>query len=205
MDTMEMVKKQINDDLRTKILGIMDKKQIPYNLKSNEDEDYYTTFFATNCDLKLPKKQQNKHRLANPKIDLVYTFKRTFNYEIASDPNVTNAKEVVTKIMFIYHDLADPEWHIPVTNKIKTWLKSIVGSLSIYYMEKYSIKLARLPIEIWIKTPDEIFISKIPEFEDLTFVSTGSDIKLISTSDFIAKQVEIYNNIKGFPFKQQNS
>lgn len=204
MDTYALVKNQMDNDLRTTLIGIMDKKQIPYNLNSNEDEDYYTTFFATNCDLKLPKKQQSKHRLANPQIDIVYTFKRNFNYKIVSDPNVTSARDVVTKIMFIYRDLADPEWQIPITGKVKTWLRSILGSLSIYYAEKYSIKLARIPIEIWIKTPDEIFISKIPEFDDLTFVSTGSEIKLISNSEIIARQEEIYNSIKDFPFKHNS-
>ena len=78
MDTYALVKNQMDNDLRTTLIGIMDKKQIPYNLNSNEDEDYYTTFFATNCDLKLPKKQQSKHRLANPQIDIFFPIGERF-------------------------------------------------------------------------------------------------------------------------------
>ena len=204
MDTYEMVKKQINDDLRATIIGIMDKKQIPYNLNSDEVADYYTTFFATNCELNLPKKQQSKRRLANPKIDIVYTFRRDFDFSVVSNPAVTESRELLTKLMFIFHDLADPEWQIPITTKLKTWLRTILGNLSIYYEEKYSIKIARLPLEIWVKSPDEIFVSKIPEFDYLTLVSTnGSNISPISNSDFIAKQVEIYNSITDFPFAKK--
>lgn len=204
MDIYEQIHEQINNNLREQIVQALEANQIPYNFNSTDEDDYFVTFFVTNCDLALPKKLKNKHRLANPKVDIVYTFLRDFNFSnVISNPAI-GQKMSTTNLMYIFNDLANPEWQIPISNTVKTWSRFLIGKLSIYYKEKYGIQLAKMPIEIWIKSPNQMYISKIPTFDDLIFVSSDKNYVLIENSNILESQVEIVSQIKNqnFPFRK---
>lgn len=206
MDIYEQIHEQINTNLREQIVQALESSHIPYNLNSTDEDDYFVTFFVTNCDLALPKKLKNTHRLANPKIDIVYTFYRDFNYSNVTSQPAVGRRLSTTNLLYIFNDLAKPEWQTPISNTVKSWTRFLIGKLSIYYKEKYGIQLAKMPIEIWIKSPSEMYISKIPTFDDLIFVSSDKNYVLIENSSILKNQVEIFSQIKSqnFPFQKES-
>ena len=203
MDIYERMKNEINKDMRDFILDVMNKKDIPHDLDSTRTEDYFLTIFVTNCDLTLPKKLRTKHRLANPAVDITFTAKRSFDYNAVV--NIHNNKNTpLFKLMYMYSMLRDTSWHVPVSRAITAWARSMFSALMIMYRDKYGIKLARMPFEVWIDTPSNMLVTKIPCFEDLTFVSNDSSPKVIDTKKFIRNQADIIDAMRSSGFLGKN-
>lgn len=190
MDNYERMKNEIDKDMRDFILNVMNKKDIPYDLDSTRPEEYFLTIFVTNCDLSLPKKLRTKHRLANPAVDITFTAKRSFDYSAAADVH-NNKNTPLFKLMYLYSMLRDTSWHVPVSRALTAWARSMFSALMLKYRDKYGVKLARMPFEVWIDTPSNMFVSKLPRFEDLTFVSDDPSPKVIDTDKIIRNQADI--------------
>ena len=68
------------------------------------------------------------------------------------------------------------------------------------YQEKYGIKLARMPFEIWLESPEKMYVTKTPCFEDLIFVSDDSSHKKVETSTIIKEQADLIESMRGSGF-----
>lgn len=202
MDIYAQIKEQINQDLQSSIIGLLDKHEFPYDFSNDRLEDFYCTFFVANKDYNISKKKLNKHRLAHPNIEIAYTAKRSFDYDFVTSGKDDN-KFVLTNFTLFYHDVEKPEYYGPMSAKVKTWARTLMGALSAKYADKYGIRLFRMPIEIYMKSPDEMFISKLPKFEDLTFMATDFKQGKIINQDFINKQAEMITEAQSLYFKNQ--
>lgn len=200
MDIYAQIKQQINQDLQSSVIGLLDKHKFPYDFSNNRQEDFYVTFFVANKDYNISKKKLSKHRLTHPNIEIAYTLARSFDYDIVTNPK-TNTDFLLTNFTLFYHDVEKPEYFVPMSAKVKIWTRTLIGALSTKYADKYGIKLFRMPIEIYMKSPDDMFISKIPEFEDLTFMATDFKNGKLIHQDFINKQAEMITEAQNLYFK----
>ena len=58
----------------------------------------------------------------------------------------------------------------------------------------------RLPFEIYLANPTEMFISKLPNFQDLCFVSDKNHKKCIDNDEFIRQQATTLEELYASPF-----
>ena len=104
MDIYAQLKQQINQDLQSSIIGLLDKHEFPYDFSNDRQEDFYVTFFVANKDYNISKKKLNKYRLTHPDIEIAYTAYHTFDYEIATNSKI-NSEYILTNLTLFYHDV----------------------------------------------------------------------------------------------------
>ena len=217
MELFEKVKAYHEEELRKNILEVLnnEKNGISYNFENSYNPDFCVTFFAKNCDLELSKKKQSKMRLAHPELEFLYSRERDLDYyglkkrleEERDNAKIGEYYTPTIQTMFFFKNEFDHHvdferrvaWCNEATKKVKTWTKVIFSKLVILYRTKYNITLALLPLEFNIVTPDKMFISRIPEFDNLVFAQTSKKpIEKIDSTTFIEQQIEIIQNMPGF-------
>ena len=217
MELFEKVKAYLEDELRENILEVLnnEKNGIPYNFENSCNPEYCVTFFAKNCDLELPKKDQSKTRLAHPQLEFLYSRERDLDY-YSLNKKIEEARDLAKhgdyyptpiRTIFFFKEEFDYnidserriQWYYESTKNIRTWTKQIFSKLVIFYRKKYGITLAMLPLEFFIDSPGKMYISKIPTFDNLIFAKTAKKpVEKISSTVFIEEQVDTIRNVPGF-------
>ena len=203
MDYYDQIKVQLNEELRTTILQAISKSNLPCNLESEQTCKFLTLFITLDGETGKSKKKLSKYEKTHPAIDISYTWERNFDYkalvELATSVEKRN-ETVLAKLFLIHSDLENHEWYGPITNSLKTWSKSIFHATHNFFYEKYGLKLYRLPLEVYVNSPEDMYITKIPAFEDLWFFE-GSSKKYVSSEQIICEQADTLRQISETFFK----
>ncbi len=201
----DQVKETIDNDLKSNFEDIMSKNQIPY-LSEEQSIPCYVTFFAANQDINLPKKNMSKYKLSHPKLRLSYSVERYPDFlklkkSFSSSASIEKSDVIEnTPFLFFYNEL-EPKWRTEITNKVKHWINTIFSKTMMMYKERYSITLGLFIIEMYIETPEKMYITKLPKFQDLTFVTSAKPPVIIDNEDIIKQQVELISNSPFFKGK----
>lgn len=182
------VKSSFDNSLKSNFESIVRQNQIPV---SNEDfaENCYVTFFVSNQDLNVPKKKLSKYRQSHPKLQLNYSLERFPDFSetkntIYSDLKNKTQSIATMKPMFLFGSELDAKWRNIILPRIHFWINTLFSQTLIVFEKKYSITLALLLLEVYVESPDNMFVTKLPTFEDLLFASSNRKT-LIDGKDFI--------------------
>lgn len=198
------IKSDFDNSLKSNFEIIINQNQFPF---SNEEfpENCYVTFFASNQDLKISKKKLSNYKLSHPTLKFNYSLERFPDFHetkkiIYSDIKNNTQSIASMKPMFLFSSELETKWRDTIISRIHYWINTLFSQTLKMYEDKYSITLAFLMLEVYIDNPDNMFITKLPTFEDLIFVSSSNRKELINNDDFIKQFAEM---IKNSPFFQR--
>lgn len=194
MDYYEQMKVQLNEELRSKILEAISRSKLPCNFESEETYKFLTLFITLDGETGKSKKKLSKYEKTHPAIDISYSWERNFDYKALVKLAETADDTILAKLFLIHHDLESHTWYAPITNNLKSWSKVIFHTVYNFFLEKYGLKLYRLPLEVYVNTPEDMYISKIPAFEDLWFFENSSK-KYVTIDEIIYEQAETLKQI----------
>lgn len=195
----EQVKNDFDATLKSNFEDIVNQNHFPYT-SENFSKDCYVTFLASNQDIGLTKKNISKHKQNHPTLKLSYSLDRYPNFhEVKS---VLWSKErrlesIPNYPILLFPGELEPQWRRIIVPRVHNWINTIFAKTMLMYKEKYSITLAFLILEMYIETPEKMYITKFPSFEDLVFVTSERHPKILENDKIITQQVEI---IKSSPF-----
>lgn len=195
-----------DDTLKSKFKSIMTEYKIPFTDEEFQ-EDCYVTFFASNQNIRIPKKKLSKYKMSHPTLKLNYSLERYPNFFDVKKTLFNSLKnniptpEISMKPIFLFPNELETKWRNIIISKIHYWINTLFSQTMLMYDDKYSVTLALLMLEVYIDNPDKMFITKLPTFEDLIFVSSNNQKMLVENDYLIEQQVEIAKNSPFFKDK----
>ncbi len=196
----DQVKKDFDDKLKSKLEDIVNQNHFPY-ASENLSKDCFVTFFASNQDINIPKKKLSKYKLAHPTLKFSYSLERYADFykvkTILSDTSNNNSEVIKTFPMFLFSQELEPKWRNEIISRVHYWINTIFAQTMLMYKDIYSITLALFMIEMYIESPDKMYITKFPSFQDLTFVTSDHPPKVLDNEEIISRQV---SSIENSPF-----
>lgn len=192
----DQVKNHFDDALKSKYEDILSTHNIPF---SSEEfpEDYFITFFVSNKDINIPKKKLSKYKQSHPSLWLSISPDRYPDFYPVKDFFILGNKEAKvinsSPIILFVQELED-KWRTEILAKVRNWINTLFSQTMLMYKEKYSITLSFFMLEMYIENPGKMFVTKLPNFRDLTFVTSSSPHTIIENEQLIQQQVEIISN-----------
>ena len=195
----DKVKKNFDDTLKSKYEDILSTNHIPFSSEEFPN-DFFVTFFVSNKDINVPKKKLSKYKLNHPSLWISFTIDRYPDfYPIKAFFTSGNKNtEIVNSspLILLAQELED-KWRTEMLAKIHNWINALFSQTMLMYKEKYSITLSFFMLEMYLENPEKMCITKLPNFQNLTFVTSSSPHKIIENEQLIKQQVE---NISSSPF-----
>lgn len=208
----------IENTLRQRFLSTMDAHNIPYVLDKKCNPDFLVTFFVTNDDIPLPKKQATKYRITHPKIKITFSLAGSFDYEellksLYSKETYSSNKSaddnIILRDFSLLHSILRPDCAVEILSKIQIWAKDLLYNLLPMYKDSYCLTLARLPFEMYLESDTKMWITKLPSFMDLAFVTDTKIPQRVDLLDFLRTQeniaAQISNQFNKNRFSQNSS
>lgn len=200
MEFLQQVTEQFNNELRSNILDIIQKHNIPCDFGEHSSE-FCITIFAANKDILTSPKKLSKYQLAHPNMEITYAPGYNFDFSELEKLPASQTSEKPRKLFVIWNELLKEEWTAEVIRTITSWSKSLFSKVMPLYTDKYSIKLFRLPFGVFLENPETMCISKLPEFAHLEFYSPYTANKIVDSKAFLKDQAEILGNISNSFFR----
>ena len=192
----DQVKNHFDDVLKSKYEDILNKHNIPFS-SEEFSKDCYATFFISNKDINIPKKNLSKYRLSHPSLWLSYSLERYpcfYPVKKFFTSGDTDSPVIDTSPMLSFIYELEEEWRNQIIAKVHNWINTLFSQTMLMYKEKYSITLSFFMLEMYIENPEKMYITKLPTFQDLTFVTSSSPYKIIENEQLIQQQVELISS-----------
>ena len=109
MDLLEQVTEKFNTELRSNMLDIIKRHNIPCDFGEHNPE-MCMTIFATNTEILKSSRRMSKYQLMHPKLDIAFAAGYNFNFsELINLPH-SRAFEKPIKLCLIWNSLLKEEW-----------------------------------------------------------------------------------------------
>lgn len=173
----------LNHDLSTALHEVIKD----YDIKLCEDDstknlDTALSIYVSSNSLK-PKTSKKNKKVRIFDLKIAYSLELTFDLKYLS-----SIKQPPYKLEIIYmHTKAEKTQMI--YNRITYWSKALFKKIYVLF-EEYDLNLSMLPFEIFADENDELYISKLPTFNDLYFFDKNDSSKELDKNIFIQKQVD---------------
>ena len=173
----EQVRKNLDENLRCCLSETINEEEIPILPIEKRNEDMCITIFA-----KIDQKFSKKHKNAPPKIIVEFSSETDFDHQKLR----TNHKPIVS-IQFIYTLVKDSCLQ-STQRDISCWAQYLFRDARKLYKMDYELELLMLPFEVSFDEDDNLYISRLPSFNDLWFLNPYNSKERLSNDEFINNQ-----------------
>lgn len=183
----ERVTRNFNNELRTSLLETISEEEIPFCTPAERNEDRAITIFVS-VDSKFNKKKKN----VPPKLNIQFSVILDFDIQ-----KIRKEKQAIMDLQFIWNIVKDTLYSDTRRN-ISYWSREMFRTVRKLYKNDYDLNLFLFPFEVCFDESDKLYVSRLPNFEDLMFLDPNDPKNnLLDNKEFIQKQamsiIEISN------------